>query len=406
MMLNRPFSKQSYTLTKTASYIGCAVQAITINFTPMLFVAFMSELSLSVEELSVLVALTFAVQFLIDFISVFLVRRVSYRTLVLLAHAFSCVGFLLMAILPSVMDSFAGLLIATAVYSSGSGFIEVAVSPIIESCPSKNKAAEMSFLHSFFCWGQVAAVGLSTLFFAFFGVEEWRLLTLLWAAVPFCNFFLFIICPLDLEAQTNKSRGVRELLGCRQFILLMLIITCSGAAEITVSQWASAYCETALGVSKTVGDIAGPMAFAVCMGVARAGYALAGERLKLERCMLVCAVGCVIGYLTVSLSGVAWLGLIGFCICGLSVGILWPGAFSLASRYVDGGGSMYAMLSFSGDAGCTLGPLAAGMCASYRGDDIGFGILCSTTFCVLLVVFVLRFLQLTEKRGKTSDNKG
>lgn len=390
--------KKSYNMTRIAAYIGYVVQAITINYTPMLFVCFMGQFSLSVEQISALVTLTFVVQFSVDMLGVLLVRALSYRTMLLVSHALACLGLVLMSVLPFAADAFLGFCISIIVYSSGSGLIELSVSPVIESCPSKNKAAEMSFLHSFYCWGQVAAVGLSTLFFAFFGVERWRIMTLIWAAVPALNFFSFLVCPLDARAETKKNSGVRTLLGHRVFVLLMLIITCSGAAEIAVSQWASAYCETALGVSKTVGDIAGPMAFAVCMGIARAGYALAGTRLKLERFMLVCALGCVIGYLTVSLSPFAWLGLVGFCICGISVGILWPGAFSLASRHIDGGGSMYALLSFAGDAGCTLGPLFAGLCASRMGDDIGFGILCAVVFPVLLCLFVAALIRETSKR--------
>ena len=400
---NPNYRMGGYTLTKIASYVGYVVQAITINFTPLLFVCFMREFSLSIEEVSALVALTFTVQFAVDFLSVFLVRRISYRVLILIAHVLSCLGLLSMAILPSLMPAFWGLCISIVVYSSGSGFIEVVVSPIIESCPSKNKAAQMSLLHSFYCWGQVATVGVSTLFFAFFGVESWRWMTLIWACVPFCNFFCFLFCPLDLEAETQKSRGIRSLFSSVEFILLMLVITCSGAAEIAVSQWASAYCETALGVSKTVGDIIGPMAFAVCMGVSRLGYSLFAQNFKLERVMLTSSLLCVAGYLVVSLSPYAWLGLVGFGICGLAVGVLWPGAFSLASRHVDGGGTMYALLSFSGDAGCTLGPLIAGICASYRGDDIGFGISCATVFPALLCVWMLSFIRIIAKRNKNTQ---
>ena len=387
----------SYTLTKTASYIGYVVQAITINFTPLLFVCFMGQYSLSMREISALVTLTFVFQFSIDFLSVFLLRRVGYRALVLAAHALSCAGLVLLCVLPEIMDSFLGLCIAVGVYSSGSGFIEVVVSPIIESCPSRNKAAQMSFLHSFYCWGQVAAVGISTLYFAFFGVEAWKTMTLIWACIPLLNILLFSLCPLDVDVTIGTSKPLRALFGRRDFLLLMLIIMCSGAAEIALSQWASAYCETALGVPKTVGDIAGPMGFAVCMGISRLGYAVLGDRLKLEWCMLASSVLCAIGYLIVSLSPSAVLSLVGFGVCGLSVGVLWPGAFSLASKRVEGGGSMYALLSFSGDAGCTIGPLVCGLCASSFGDDIGIGLLISTVFPLALCIFMLCFNALGEK---------
>ncbi len=389
-----------YALTKTAAYIGYVVQAITVNFAPMLFVTFMGEFGLTVAEVSALVALTFAVQFTVDFLSVFLVRRISYRVLVCTANMLAACGLALMALLPSVIPPFAGLCAAIFVYAVGSGLIEVVISPIIEACPSKNKAAEMSFLHSFYCWGQMATVGLSTLFFVLAGVSSWRVLTLMWAVIPFVNFFLFLFCPLNMTEQTEKSKGIRTLFAIPEFCVLMLIILCSGASEIAVSQWASAYCETALGVSKTVGDIAGPMAFAFFMGLARLGYSLLGHKVRLERFMLASGALCVAGYAIVSFSPSAWLGLAGFAVCGMSVGILWPGAFSLASKHVDGGGTMFALLSFSGDAGCMLGPFIAGMLASGRGDDIGYGISCASVFPIILCFALLALILLLGRRKR------
>ena len=396
-----------YAITKAASYLGYVVQAITINFAPMLFVTFMGELGLSVGQVSALIALTFTVQFTVDFLSVFLVRLISYRVLICTANLLAAVGLSLMAVLPSLMPPFAGLCLAILVYSTGSGFIEVVVSPIIESCPSKNKEAEMSFLHSFYCWGQMATVGLSTLFFALVGISFWRVLTFLWAAVPMLNFFLFLVCPMNMSEQTEKSKGIRYLFAKPDFLVIMLIILCSGASEIAVSQWASAYCETALGVSKTVGDIAGPMAFALCMGASRLGYSLLGHKVRLERFMLTSGLVCFIGYMVISLSPYAWMGLCGFGICGLAVGILWPGAFSLASKHIDGGGTMFALLSFSGDAGCMVGPFVAGILASGREGDIGYGISCASVFpvvlCIALVVLLLRLGANGRKNKKISE---
>ncbi len=392
---------KNYSITKTASYVGYIVQAIMINFAPMLFVTFMGEFGLSVAQVSVLVALTFFVQLTVDFLSVFLIKRISYRALTCTAHALAAAGLALMAVLPDVISPFAGLCAAVVVYSSGSGIIEVVISPIIESCPTKNKAAEMSLLHSFYCWGQMSAVGLSTLYFALRGITEWRTLALLWALVPLANFFVFLICPLNTSAQTEKSASLRALLTNADFLVTMLIILCSGASEIAVSQWASAYCETALGVSKTVGDIAGPMAFALCMGITRLGYSMLGHKVRLERFMLASGILCVAGYLVISFSPYAWMGLAGFGIVGFSVGILWPGVFSLASRYIDGGGTMFALLSFSGDAGCMLGPALAGLCAAGMGDDIGFGISCASVFpvvlCLGLGTFMVRLAKHTKK---------
>ncbi len=390
-----------FALTRTACYIGIMVQAITINFIPMLFVTFMGEFGLTVGQVSALVALTFIVQFTVDFLCVFAVRRISYRVLSCSAHVFASAGLALMAILPYLTDPFVGLCIAIFVYSSGSGLIEVIVSPIVESCPSKNKTAEMSLLHSFYCWGQTATVILSTAFFFAFGTGSWRVLSLLWSAVPLVNFFLFLFCPMNTSEQTEKNMGIRALFSNLDFLMLLVVMMGAGAAELAVAQWASAYCETALGVSKTVGDLAGPMAFALCMGIARVGYSILGHRVRLERYMLASGLLCVAGYLVISLSPYAWMGLAGFGICGFAVGILWPGAFSLAAKHIDGGGTMFALLSFSGDAGCTLGPYIAGMFAASAGGDIGYGISCAAVFpamlCAALAVLIMRFNKRTAK---------
>lgn len=396
-------AEKNYSVTKTASYIGYAVQAIAINFAPMLFVTFMTEFNMSVEAVALLVTVTFAVQFSVDFLSVFLVRHISYRVLVCTAHALVAVGFCLMAFLPGVMDAVAGLVISVVIYSAGSGLIEVVVSPIVESCPSKNKSAQMSLLHSFYCWGQACTVILSTAFFAAFGVSNWRFAALVWAVVPTVNFFLFLFCPMNVEEQTEKSVSLAKLFGSTDFLVLMLIIMCSGASEIAVSQWASAYCETGLGVSKTVGDIAGPCAFALCMGATRLGYSLFGERLKLQLVMLGSGITCACGYFVIALSPSSVIGLAGFALCGLSVGVLWPGAFSLASKHVDGGGTMFALMSFSGDAGCMLGPTVAGLLAASRADDIRYGIFCASFFpiilCAALIALCIRLSKKSAQNG-------
>jgi len=393
----------NYSVTKIASYIGYVVQAIAVNFAPMLFVTFMTEFDMSVEAVALLVTVTFAVQFTVDFLSVFLVRSISYRVLVCTAHALVALGFALMSLLPSVMDAVTGLVVSVVIYSVGSGLIEVVISPIVESCPSKNKSAQMSLLHSFYCWGQAFTVILSTLFFVIFGVVNWRFAALMWAAVPLVNFFLFLFCPMNIEEQTQKSASPAKLFKNTDFLVLMLIIMCSGASEIAVSQWASAYCETGLGVSKTVGDIAGPCAFALCMGLSRLAYSIYGARLKLQSVMLASGFLCVCGYPVIALSPSAAIGLAGFALCGISVGVLWPGAFSLASKHVDGGGTMFALMSFSGDAGCMLGPTVAGLMAAARADDIRYGIFCASVFPILLCAALLTLCLRLSKNRRRGD---
>ncbi len=395
---------RNYSLTRCASYIGYAVQAICINFAPLLFVTFMSEFNLRVEQVALLITVTFLVQLTVDLSAVLLVKHISYRALACFSHAAASLGLVLMAVLPSVMGAMSGLILSIVIYSVGSGLIEVIISPIVESCPSDNKAAQMSLLHSFYSWGQVITVLLSTLFFAVFGLESWRVLTLLWAAVPFLNFFLFFVCPMDIREQTQKSKRLSRLFGNADFLIIMLIILCAGATEIAISQWASAYCEVGLGVSKMAGDIAGPCAFALFMGISRLGYSLLGKRLRLDLAMLISGVLCILSYLIIALSPIAEIGLLGFALCGFSVGVLWPGAFSLASEHIDGGGTMFALLSFSGDSGCTLGPTLAGFAAAFFGDSIRLGIGCSIVFPMALTIMIL-ILCIRIKRIKHEAEK-
>ena len=394
--------KENYTLTKLASYIGYVVQAITVTFAPMLFVRFMDEFSLSIAQVSLIVTVTFVMQFSLDFASVFLVRIFSYRALAVTAHVTAFMGLVMMAFLPDITDPFAAVLISVSTYSIGSGLIEVVISPIVDDLPSEHKAGQMSVLHSFFCWGQVITVMISTLFFVLFGVERWRVLSLILALIPALNCILFYVCPISAESRSEKNASLGGLFKNADFVLIMFIMFCAGASEIAVSQWASAYCERGLGVSKTVGDIAGPMGFAFCMGSARVLYAWFGSKVKLSKLMLISAVVCIIGYLSVVFSPSAVIGLVGFAVCGFSSGVLWPGSISLASSKVGGGAPMYALLSFAGDAGCTAGPTLAGLVAALSCNDISTGIASATVFPVALTLSIIIFRRRFYKKNGSS----
>ena len=383
-----------YKHTVRACFVGYVVQAIVNNFAPLLFLTFQAQYGIPLSQITVLITVNFALQLTVDFVSAFFIDKIGYRVSIVAAHAFAAAGLVLMTVLPEIMPSpFAGLLIAVMCYAVGGGLLEVLVSPIVEACPTDNKEQAMSLLHSFYCWGSVAVVGLSTLFFALFGTRSWRYLALMWAAVPLANAFVFSKVPIaPLIEDGEKGLSIKELFKNKIFWIFMLLMLCSGASEQAVSQWASTFAERGLGVSKTIGDLTGPMLFSVLMGLSRLIYGKFGGRIKLDSIMLGSGVLCIISYLIITLTDSSVLGLCGVALCGLSVGIMWPGTFSKASASIKGGGTaMFALLALCGDLGCSGGPTFAGMMASRFGDNLKIGMLCAIVFPAVLSLIVLIF---------------
>lgn len=383
-----------YKHTVRACFVGYVVQAIVNNFAPLLFLTFQAQYGIPLSQITVLITVNFALQLIVDFVSAFFIDKIGYRVSIVAAHAFAAAGLVLMTVLPEIMPSpFAGLLIAVMCYAVGGGLLEVLVSPIVEACPTDNKEQAMSLLHSFYCWGSVAVVGLSTLFFALFGTCSWRYLALMWAAVPLANAFVFSKVPIaPLIEDGEKGLSIKELFKNKMFWIFMLLMLCSGASEQAVSQWASTFAERGLGVSKTIGDLTGPMLFSVLMGLSRLIYGKFGGRIKLDSIMLGSGVLCIISYLIITLTDSSVLGLCGVALCGLSVGIMWPGTFSKASASIKGGGTaMFALLALCGDLGCSGGPTFAGMMASRFGDNLKIGMLCAIVFPAVLSLIVLIF---------------
>ena len=382
--------RNNYQHTITACFVGYIVQAIVNNFAPLLFITLSVQYGISMEQISAIISINFAIQLAVDFISPRFIDRIGYKISIMAAHLFSAAGLVLFAVLPGTMGNpFAGLLIAVIVYAIGGGLLEVLVSPIMEACPTEKKEAAMSLLHSLYCWGHAGVVILSTLFFAFVGVENWKILSCLWAVVPALNFFYFWIVPVpSLEAHGEASHGV-GLIRNKVFWIMMLLMVCAGACEQGVSQWASAFAEKGLGVSKTVGDLAGPLSFAILMGSARIVYAKLSEKVDITKYMAASGLLCLASYLLVSLSGNPILSLIGCGICGFSVGVLWPGTFSMASKKIQGGTAMFAYLALAGDLGCSGGPAVVGWVAERAGDSLQTGILAAAIFPVLLLVGLL-----------------
>lgn len=392
--------RMNYNQTIYACFIGYIVQAIVNNFVPLLFLTFHNTYGIPMTQITLLITFNFGLQLLIDLLSVTFVDRIGYRASMLTAHICAAVGFVLLTILPDVCgNAFVGLLIAVTVYAVGGGLLEVLVSPVMEACPTDNKEKAMSLLHSFYCWGHVGVVLISTLFFGVLGIERWRILACIWAVVPFANMILFTKVPIaSLIGEGEKGMTMGELFRQKLFWVLMLMMVCAGASEQAVSQWASTFAELGLGVSKTVGDLAGPMLFAFLMGSARAFYGKYGDKIELDKFMIGCSVLCVLSYLCISLVPNPVIGFIGCALCGLSVGIMWPGTFSKATASMARGGTaMFALLALAGDVGCSGGPTAVGMVSGALGDNLKLGILAGVIFPILLLMGIFACRALAER---------
>lgn len=381
--------ENKYDKTVIACFIGYIVQAIVNNFAPLLFLEFQRSYSIPLSKITLLVTFNFGIQLLVDLLSVKFVDRIGYRISMIAAHLLSAAGLILLAVLPEVMPSpFAGILTAVMIYAVGGGLLEVLVSPVVEACPSDHKEKAMSMLHSFYCWGHVGVVLISTLFFYTAGIDSWRMLAVAWAVVPLGNAILFTKVPIaSLIKDGGRGMSLKELLGIRIFWILFIMMICAGASEQAVSQWASAFAEKGLGIAKTAGDLAGPMTFAVFMGASRAFYGKNGDRIDLDRFMTGSCILCILSYLGISLLPVPQLSLASCALCGLSVGIMWPGTFSKASAALPlGGTAMFALMALGGDVGCSVGPTAVGFVSGAFDDNLKAGILAGIVFPVLLLL--------------------
>lgn len=394
--------QKNYRKTLVACYFGFVTQAISANFTPLLFLTFRDTYGIGFEKLALIPMVFYLTQLLVDFAAAKFVDKIGYRTCVVSSQVLSAAGLILMAVLPEALPvPFIGILTAVVLYAVGSGLIEVLVSPIVEACPFENKDGMMSLLHSFYCWGAVGVILGSTLFFTVFGIANWKILAMIWALVPLYNAFNFMSCPIERLVEDGKSMRTGQLLRLPLFWLLIVLMICAGASEASMAQWASAFTESAMGVSKTVGDLAGPCLFAVFMGISRILYGKMSEKLDLTKTMLACGVLCVICYLTASLSSMPAFGLAGCALCGASVGIMWPGTISIsAQKCPRGGTAMFAFLALAGDLGATVSPAMVGGISNMFGGNLKTGLLAASVFPLILIlglaVLNRRFSRLPE----------
>ena len=388
---------KNYQKTIYACFTGYIVQAIVNNFVPLLFLTFQSTYGIPMSQITLLITLNFLLQLAVDLLSIGFVDKIGYRASMVIAHICAAAGLVLLTVLPEVMPPFAGLLTAVLVYAVGGGLLEVLVSPVVEACPTRNKESVMSMLHSFYCWGHVGVVLLSTLFFAVFGIENWKFMALIWAVIPLANAVAFTRVPMaPLVEEGEKGLSLKELFSTKVFWIFLLMMTCAGASEQAVSQWASTLAEKGLGVSKTVGDLAGPMAFAILMGASRAFYGKYGEKIDLDRFMKLSCILCMISYLSIALISIPAVALLGCALCGMSVGIMWPGTFSKSAAVLrQGGTAMFAFLALAGDLGCSGGPTLVGFVSGLFGEDLRKGIFAALIFPLLLLAGLCM-----EKRAK------
>ncbi|MBQ5735239.1 MAG: MFS transporter [Lachnospiraceae bacterium] len=384
--------KFNYKTTMYACFTGYIVQAIVNSFVPLLFVTFQKSYNIPLSKITLLITVNFVIQLIIDMLSAGFIDRIGYRASVIIAHICAIMGLGMLTFLPEIFeDHFIGIIISVVIYAIGGGLIEVLISPIIEACPTDNKESTMSLLHSFYCWGCTGVVLVSTIFFKIFGIENWKILTLILLIIPIVNIILFAKVPIySLHEEGECGFTMRELFREKIFWILMLMMLCAGASEQAVSQWASTFAEQGLGVSKALGDLIGPMLFSVLMGISRLIYGRYGERMDLDRFMRYSTILCIISYMCISLIRVPIIELIACGICGFSVGIMWPGTFSKASASIRRGGTvMFAMLALAGDLGCSGGPTLVGMVSSALDNNLRIGILSGIIFPIILILTLI-----------------
>lgn len=397
---------KNYKKTLTACYLGFITQAIAANFAPLLFLKFHNDYHISLGKIALISTVFFLTQLVVDVLCSYFADRIGYRKCAVASEVCSAVGLIGLAFFPDLLPSpFPGIMISVIIYAVGSGLIEVLGSPIVEACPFDHKEAAMSLLHSFYCWGSVGVILLSTLFFAVFGIDSWKWLACIWALIPLYNVYNFALCPIEHPTAGGKSMKISALLRVPLFWISIILMVCAGASELSMAQWASAYTESALGLSKAMGDLAGPCMFAITMGISRVIFGKYGDKLDLMKFMTGSGILCLICYIAASLSVNPLFGLIGCIMCGFSVGIMWPGTISICSgRLPSGGTAMFALLAMAGDLGGAFGPGLVGNITQNANNDLRKGMLAGCIFPLVLIIslFLLKGLQSQKAEHKNS----
>lgn len=396
----------NYKKTLTACYLGFITQAISANFAPLLFLKFHHDYQIPLGKIALISTVFFLTQLAVDIFCSYFVDRIGYRKCVVASELCAAAGLTGLAFLPDILPSpLTGIIVSVMIYAVGSGLIEVLGSPIVEACPFEHKEAAMSLLHSFYCWGSVAVILLSTLFFAVFGIGSWKWLACIWALIPLYNIYNFATCPIEHPVKDGRGMKINRLLRTPLFWIAIILMVCAGASELAMAQWASAFAESALGLSKAMGDLAGPCMFAVTMGISRVLFGKSGDKLNLMKFMIGSGCLCLLCYLLASLSASPVLGLTGCMICGFSVGIMWPGTISICSKRLPGGGTaMFALLATAGDLGGAFGPGLVGMMTQQTGNNLQKGMLAGCIFPLVLIVSLLILGSINKNQKKKTPS--
>lgn len=398
--------KANYKKTLRACYLGFITQAIAANFAPLLFLKLHNDYQIPLGLIALVPTAFFFTQLLVDIFCAHFVDRIGYRVCIVASEIFAALGLICLALLPELLPSpYAGIMISVVLYAIGSGLIEVLCSPIVEACPFENKEATMSLLHSFYCWGWLGVTLISSLLFTFIGIDNWRYVAVFWSIIPLYNIYNFATCPIEKLVDSGKGMSILQLFKTPLFWIAVVLMVCSGASELAMAQWASAFVESGLGFSKTVCDLVGPCLFAVTMGIARVFYGKFGDKVELTKFMIASGLLCLICYGLASLSHNPIVALIGCIMCGFSVAIMWPGTLSISSKKIPRGGTaMFALLAMAGDLGGSIGPSLVGMLSQKAGDKLQHGLMFGAIFPLILIVFLI-LLKAVREKNKATDKK-
>lgn len=385
------------------------IQALIINFPPILFLHFSTTYGIPLSKITFLVIINFACQFCLDMLSAIFAKHLSYKVMIVASNILAALGLASYAFLPEILpNAYLGLVIATLISAMGSGLIEVIANPIMQSCPKPKKNFSMGFLHSFYCWGALGVVLISTLLLLWTGMGSWKLLALLWALIPAVNTVIFLVSPMNQpSAELEETSSLSKLVKTKMFWLFIFIMILGGACEQAMAQWASAFAETVLTEinivpesAKLFGDLLGPCFFALTMALSRMIYPKVCEKYDLRRVMILSSILCAICYAVAAITQNPFVSLIGCGVCGFSVGIMWPGTLDLAGKTCTFvGTALFAMLSLAGDLGCLTGPALIGFTADILGGNLKAGMTAAILLPSLLTVILLLFKAKPQKNN-------
>ena len=378
--------RYSYTHTKISCYLGYTSQAISFSIPPLFFAIFNTRLNMSLSQIAFVIFMCFIIQLIVDAVAVKYVDRIGYRKSMIAGQITAASGLLFLGILPEFMEnSYLGFFIAAVFYSIGCGITEVIVSPIIEYLPTKNKAAEMSLLHSSYSWGTVIAILATSFLLVLFGRVNWFVIPVLWALIPFYNIYLCFKVPFPDTIKEHERTRIKDILLNPMFITAMIVMACAGASEHVIFQWASYFAEIGLNLPKVTGDLIGPCMFGVLSGMARLWFGKYGNKKNLSGALVISGMLCTGCYICIVFSPVPLISVIACGVCGLATGLMWPGTLSLTSQILPKGGTaMFGLLAMAGDLGISCGTWLTGTLGELY--NLKFGFTVSLIFPIILLI--------------------